>query len=116
MSAMSCGRMKPHAIGANDAPAPFSRYFFNFLFKPDSFLLPRFLETGGEDVDILIAGSDAVLECLGHCRYRNRNEDQVNRLGDGNKVGIGFQATNFGGIGVNRVDAPGEAKFLKATH
>ena len=43
-------------------------YSLDVLLKFYPLILSRLLETGGKDVDILIARGNAVLERLGHCR------------------------------------------------
>ena len=85
------GIVNSHAVGADDTePAPF-RDLLDFLLESDTFLLSRLLEAGGEDMHILVARSDTVLQCRRYPRRRNGNDDEIHFLRQGEEIRVDLE-------------------------
>ncbi len=80
--------IESHTIRADHAQSAFAGNRFNFLLQPDAFLFTCFLETGTENMDILVARGDTFFQNVRNQRRGNGDDDQIHRLRQRRQVGI----------------------------
>jgi hypothetical protein len=87
---------------------------FHLLLKPDTLLVARFLESGGEDMDIPIPCSCAIPEGHRYQRGRYGDDDQVHLFRQGGHIGIGLDPVDLVDVGVHGIEPSGKAELTHA--